>query len=64
MSVRIFFPKGRWQFVHSIDFTMGDGAGATVVGVITLNEKDIECALFTLEGLTLFEAVFPPGPEL
>jgi hypothetical protein len=53
------FPKGRWQFVHSIDFTMGDGAGATVVGVITLNEKDIECALFTHEGLTLFEAVFP-----
>jgi hypothetical protein len=52
------FPKGRWQFIHSIDFTMEDGAGATVVGVITLNEKDIECALVTLEGLTLFEAVF------
>lgn len=52
------FPSGSWQFVHSIDFSMADGAGSTVVGVITLNEKDIECALVTLEGLTLFEAVF------
>lgn len=52
------FPRGRWQFVHSIDFTMENGAGATVVGVITLDEKEIECALVTLEGFTLFEAVF------
>lgn len=51
------FPQGNWQFVHSIDFTMGDGKGATVVGVTTLSEKSIECALITVEGLTLFEAI-------
>lgn len=52
------FPQGRWQFVHSIDFSMRDGAGTTVIGVITLDENDIECALMTLEGFTLFEAIF------
>jgi hypothetical protein len=54
-------PQGngeKWQFVHSIDFTMKDGSGTTVVGVTTLNEKDIECALVTVEGLTIFEAAF------
>jgi hypothetical protein len=50
--------KGRWQFVHSIDFTMKDGSGTTVIGVTSLSGKDIECALMTVEGLTLFEAVF------
>jgi hypothetical protein len=50
--------KGRWQFVHSIDFTMKDGSGATVIGVTSLCGKNIECALMTVEGLTLFEAVF------
>jgi hypothetical protein len=55
------FPEqngGKWQFVHSIDFTMKDGSGTTVVGVTTLDENDIECALVTVEGLTLFEAAF------
>lgn len=52
------FPQGRWQFVHSIDFSMRDGAGTTVIGVITLAENDIECALMTIEGFTLFEAIF------
>lgn len=52
------FPQGRWQFVHSIDFSMRDGSGTTVVGVITLAGNNIECALITPEGLTIFEAVF------
>jgi hypothetical protein len=55
------FPQkngGKWQFVHSIDFTMKDGSGTTVVGVTTLDKNDIECALVTVEGLTLFEAAF------
>jgi len=50
--------KGGWQFVHSIDFTMRDGSGTTVIGVTSLSGNDIECALMTVEGLTLFEAVF------
>lgn len=53
------FPQGKWQFVHAIDFTMKDGAGTPVVGVTTLAENDdIEIALVTVEGLTLFEAVY------
>jgi hypothetical protein len=55
------FPKvngGKWQFVHSIDFSMKDGSGTTVVGVTTLDKNVIESALFTVEGLTLFEAAF------
>lgn len=52
------FPQGKRQFVHAIDFTMPDGSGTAVVGVTSLNENDIACALVTVEGLTLFEAVF------
>jgi len=53
-----FFPAGKWQFVHSIDFTMRNGAGSTVIGVTTLTGTAIESALITIEGLTLFEAVY------
>ena len=52
------FPKGNWQFVHSIDFSMRSGSGTTVVGVTTLTGNDITCALVTVEGLTLFLADF------
>lgn len=52
------FPQGRRQFVHAIDFTMQGGSGTAVVGVTSLNDNTIACALVTVEGLTLFEAVF------
>lgn len=52
------FPKGNWQFVHSIDFSMRDGSGTTVVGVTTLTGNNMSCALVTVEGLTLFAADF------
>lgn len=52
------FPQGNRQFVHAIDFTMQDGSGTAVVGVTSLNDNTIACALVTVEGLTLFEAVF------
>ena len=52
------FPEGKWQFVHSIEFTMKDGAGPPLIGVTTVNGSDIGCALITVEGLTLFEAVY------
>ena len=68
-ACRAVFPDDRktgWQFVHSIEFAMGDGSGTTVVGVTTLTGDDIACALVTVEGLTLFEAVFPQdrSPEV
>lgn len=58
------FPQGRWQFVHAIDFSMPDGAGGTVIGVTSLAGDEIACALMTIEGFTLFEAVYQPGSGL
>ncbi len=52
------YPQGHWQFVHSIDFSMRDGSGTTVVGITTLTGNDISSALVTVEGLTLFAADF------
>jgi len=52
------FPRGKWQFVHSIDFTMGNGAGTGLIGVTSFNEDHIDCALITVEGFTLFEAAW------
>ncbi|MBU4176714.1 MAG: hypothetical protein ACYDHV_12555 [Desulfurivibrionaceae bacterium] len=51
------FPQGRWEFVHTIEFSMADGSGATVLGVTSLAGDEISCALMTVEGFTLFEAV-------
>lgn len=52
------FPDGNWQFAHSIDFTMGSGSGTPVIGVTNLAGDDFDVALVTVEGLTLFDAVF------
>lgn len=52
------FPQGRWEFVHTIEFSMADGSGATVLGVTSLAGEEIACALMTVEGFTLFEAVY------
>ena len=48
------FPRGVWQFVHSIDFTLKHGGGSTVIGVTSLSPDSLECALVTPEGFTLF----------
>jgi hypothetical protein len=52
------FPEGNWQFAHTIDFTLWDGSGAPVIGITSLNATDIDVALVTVEGLTLFDATF------
>ncbi|MHB1184263.1 MAG: hypothetical protein ACYC4A_06130 [Desulfobulbia bacterium] len=52
------FPQGRWEFVHTIEFSMADGSGTTVLGVTSLGGDEIACALMTVEGFTLFEAVY------
>lgn len=52
------FPEGNWQFAHIIDFTLGDGSGTPVIGITSLNGTDIDVALITVEGLTLFDAAF------
>ena len=58
------FPRGHWQFAHAIDFSMADGTGSTVIGVTSLDDKSIACALTTVEGFTLFAAVYHQGKGL
>lgn len=58
------FPEGRWQFIHAIDFSLQNGTGSSMIGVMTLNGNEIACALMTVEGFTLFEAVHREGEAL
>ncbi len=50
------FVKGDWQFVHSINFEMNNGHGATLVGITVLQEKKLKTVLMGVEGFVLFEA--------
>jgi hypothetical protein len=52
----VFFPSGRWQFVHTISFHLAKGGAGTAIGVLVLDNKKIHCVLMTIEGLSLFEA--------
>jgi hypothetical protein len=51
-----FFPQGRWQMIHAIDFHLADGTSGNALGVLILDGRSLSCALMTVEGLTLFEA--------
>lgn len=51
------FVSGNWQFVHSINFAMASGRGATLVGVTVLDGETLKTVLMTVEGFVLFEAV-------
>ena len=55
------FPVGRWQLVHSIAFHLADGSRGSAIGVLIIDNKQIRCALTTVEGLTLFAAESVPG---
>ncbi len=58
------FPQGRWQMVHTIAFRMADDTSGNALGVVVLNNREIKCALMTVEGLTLFEARSAEEDEL
>lgn len=51
-----FFPQGRWQLTHAITFHLADGSNGNALGVLIIDGKDLNCALMTVEGLTLFAA--------
>jgi len=55
------FPKGSWQFVHAIDFSLKNGRESRVIGITTLAGDAVGCALLTIEGFTLFEARYRDG---
>jgi hypothetical protein len=50
------FPRGRWQFLHTIDFKLANGGQGTAFGVLVLSPETLHCVLMTIEGLVLFEA--------
>ena len=48
-------PRGRWQFIHRITFS-GPTMAGDLLGVTVIDGDRLDCALLTLEGLTLFSA--------
>ncbi|WP_028584021.1 hypothetical protein [Desulfogranum mediterraneum] len=58
------FPRGSWQLVHAIDYRVGQSGQGSVIGVTSLGRQELECALVTVEGLTLFAARQGPAGEL
>jgi hypothetical protein len=53
---RAFFPQGHWQLTHTIHFQLADGTNGNALGVLTIAGSTLNCALLSIEGLTLFEA--------
>jgi len=52
------FPKGKWQFVHSIEAELPGGRKGLVIGVtvISSDPRSIACVIMSLEGFVLFDA--------
>ena len=57
-SCQRLFPKGKWQFVHSIEAVMPGGQKGLVMGVTVISSlgKTAHCVLMTIEGLVVFDA--------
>ena len=53
------FSEGEWQLVHTINVRLAAGRQATLTGAVVLSPEDdaIECAVMTLDGFVVFEAV-------
>jgi len=60
MNCGLPFPKGNWQFVHSIEATMPGGRNASVIGItdISSDPETIRCIIVSIEGLVLFDGVY------
>lgn len=54
------FPKGKWQFVHSIEAVMPHGRSIFVTGVTVISSADrsFRCVIMTMEGLVIFDATY------
>ncbi len=50
------YPRGKRQFVHTIEFHTADGRFSSVLGVTVVDGTSLSCALMTVEGFTLFQA--------
>ena len=60
MSCGLPFPKGNWQFIHSIEATMPGGRNASVIGIMDISSdlETIHCIIVSIEGLVLFDGVY------
>jgi len=56
VSCPALFPRGDYQFVHLINFSMPGGNHGSAMGVTVLKGNTIHCVLMTVEGLVLFSA--------
>lgn len=58
MECKDVFPKGHWQFIHSIEARFPGGKNGLFLGVTDLSSsaRIIQCALMTVEGFVLFSA--------
>jgi len=54
------YPKGKWQYIHSIEATMPNKKKAFVIGITNISSKDrtINVLMMTIEGLVLFDAKY------
>lgn len=59
-SCRSAFPRGQWQLQHAIEATVRGRKMGKLIGAMVLNaqERTIQCALMTIEGLVLFSAQY------
>jgi hypothetical protein len=57
-TCRDAFPKGKWQFVHSIEAVMPGGKSGFLTGVVVTDSADrsFRCVILTIEGLAVFDA--------
>jgi len=57
-ACREAFPRQSWQMQHTITTDLPGGRKGVMLGVVALapEEKTVECALLSIEGLRLFEA--------
>ena len=60
----VIYPQGKWQFVHSLEFSLADGKKGSAIGVSVIDEPVIECALMTIEGFILFRARYDKKLEI
>ncbi len=58
------FVQESCQLVHSINFTMANGYGATLLGVIVIDGGEIQATLMGVEGFVLFAAVQAANKEI
>jgi hypothetical protein len=58
LSCRSSFPRGQWQLQHAIEATVRGRKMGKLIGAMVLNtqQRTIQCALMTIEGLVLFSA--------